>query len=202
MRFFPGGYLMSRRKRRRGKADAPLGPIAAWERAVALDEQQSRLRVITPEQAAKGTYQGHGRRYVNRGGTPVARWVAAGRISDAQALAIQLCLRLWAVAGVSQRTTATYGERLPPGGHMSEAQALREIEARKDLRRIEGYVPARYWEVFENVCRFDEPAGIAGSRLGECDKAAEVAARTIVCFVADVIAMKERLLPTTRIRVA
>lgn len=180
---------------------SPLGPIATYQRGQELAEQQSALAVITPEQRAKGTYEGDGRRIVNRGGTPVARWLREGKLSPTQSLAIDTCNRLWALVGTEGRTTASYGERLAVSAN-EERRAITLIEAREDLYRIQDYVPKPYWHVFENVCRFGEPAGIAGSKLGFGGRAAIERAHTIVCMVADTIAMREGLVPVVRILVA
>jgi hypothetical protein len=67
------------------------------------------------------------------------------------------------------------------------------VEARIDLHRIRDYFHPTHWAIFENVIRFDEPAGIAGSKLGRASGRAEQAALNCVCMVADVIAWKERL---------
>ncbi len=123
---------------------------------------------------------------------PVERWYRAKRLSDTQMSAIALMRHLWAIAGLSQSVTANYGERIPGSGNV-EMRAMCEIEARKDLHRIQDYVPATYWGIFENVVRHGEPAGVAGSRLGFGDRTSDARAHTIVCFVADVICMKERL---------
>lgn len=177
------------------------GPLQRHIDNQSLAQQQADLDIITPQQRAKGTYAGDGRRIINRGGTPIMRWIDAGKLSETQALAIQTCYRLWALTGLEQRTTANYGERIPGAGD-NDARAAVEIEAREDLHRIQGYIPAPYWAVFENVCRFDEPAGVAGSRLGFGNRSAEDRAHTTVCFVADLIAMRERLLPVSRILAA
>lgn len=177
------------------------GPL---QRAVDADQaraEQSNLDVITPEQRAKGTYVGE-RRIVNAGGTPIMRWIAADKISDTQALAIQTCYRLWALVGTERRTTASYGERIASSLDHEDRMATTKIEAREDLYRIQEYVPKAWWQVFENVCRFDEPAGVAGSRLGFGSRSAQDRAHTVVCMVADIIAMNERLIPVSYIRVA
>ena len=206
---------MSRVKIKRAKqriaqaaAKPPLPPIAAFERARAVADEQSRLDIITPEQRAKGCYT-DGNRPVNRGGTPVARWVAAGKLSETQALAIALCYRLWDLTGVKQRTTASYDDLIKGGIDNVDYRAVTEIEAKEDLARITGYFRApmnQWWALFENVCRFDEPAGVAGSRLANCiGKSADTAERRaylIVCEVSDTIAMKERLIPNVRILAA
>lgn len=185
---------------RKARQAKQLPPVAAFEHAVRVAAIQSRLDIITPEQRAKGTYDGE-RRIVNTGGTPVMRWIKAGKINETQALAIQLCYRLWDLAGIRQRTTANYGEQIGGEGDPVEWRAVTEIEARENLHRVQDYFPGAlkgYWSVFENVCRHDEPAGVAGSRLGFGARSAEDRAHTIVCFVADVIAMNERLIPNVR----
>lgn len=128
---------------------------------------------------------------VNRGGTPVARWKAAQLLSASQVAAIDHCERLW--SQLTGKSLVMDIERVPGAGTGS---GWAEQEALDDLRRIKGYFPAKYWLVFENVCRFDEPAGFAGSGLTAVRAEQAASARTTVMFVADVIAMKERLTNT------
>lgn len=160
-----------------------------------------KLDEPTREQIAHGGYE---RAFVTHAETatvttafraahdPVERWERDGRLSDTQLLAIALLRRLWRLAGLSQRVTANYGERIPGQGN-AEHRAVNEIEARQDLHRIQDYIPRPYWQIWENVVRHGEPAGVAGSRLGFGGRSADARAHTIVCFVADVICMKERL---------
>lgn len=164
-------------------------------------EKIEELDAPTPEQLARGGYHREFLTHADKGTTttvhiaahePVERWHRAKRLSDSQMLAIALLRRLWRLAGLSQKVTATYGERTPGFGNV-EARAHSEIEARKDLHRIQGYIPRTYWDVWENVVRHGEPAGVVGSRLGFGDRSGDVRAHTIVCFVADVICMKEKL---------
>lgn len=126
---------------------------------------------------------------------PVERWERAGRLSYTQMAAIGFMRLLWDRAGISQRVTASYGERIPGGGN-EERRAAIEIDARKDLHRVQEYFPGKtqdYYRVFENVVRHGEPAGVVGSRLGFGGRSGADRAHTIVCFVADIISMKERL---------
>lgn len=160
----------------------------------------------TPEQLAKGGYEyvnvphpdGGNRQahlMVNRGGTPVARWKASDQLSSSQIAAIDHCTRLWQLAGTQSRVTGSYGERIASSG-TSEYAAVIEIDARRTLHRIIDYFPGplrAYWECFENVCRHDMPAGVAGSSLSKSTRTADARAFTVVCFVADTIAFKERL---------
>lgn len=156
----------------------------------------------TPEQLAQGGYE---RKFVTHVETatvttahvsahsPVARWKKAGRLSDSQIAAIALCEALWAKCGLRQKLTSTYGERLPMGCD-NEWLAVHEIQARKDLARIEGHVPAHMWETWENVVRFDEDSGTAGAALGfKGSKATMAAVLTVVRCVADIIVREERL---------
>lgn len=127
---------------------------------------------------------------LNRGGTPLARWRSAGLITDHQNAAIDHCIRLWQLSDTSGRLVANLDRTVfgcPGDGNMAE------IEARADLARIKGYIPRKYYDVFENCIRFDEPAGVAGSKLAEDDVTRRTMARTIVGFVADIIFERERL---------
>lgn len=164
------------------------GPLQRAYDAERVAQEQSGLDVITPEQRAKGTYTGL-RQIVNNH-DPVERWKASGKLSQPQQVVIEMCQRLWRLAGLEQRVTASYGERTAASvGY--ELRAITEIEAREDLHRIQDYVPRPYWSVFEACCRHGEPAGVAGSRLGFGDRSAQDRAHMVVCLVADVIAMRE-----------
>lgn len=163
------------------------------------------LQTPTPEQLANGKYA---RRFVNHVESnteamvhvsrhhPVERWKAADRLEAHQVAAIELCQSLWNIAGLPIRVTASYGERIPVTGS-SERLSNEQIDARNRLYRIRDYFAGldKWWDVFENVCRFGESAGVAGTSLsqGGSNRAAEERAHTVVCFVADIIAQNERL---------
>jgi hypothetical protein len=74
-------------------------------------------------------------------------------------------------------------------------QHARDIadDAIDQMAEIKSDIPAQYWAVFEAVCRDGEPAGVAGSSLATNARSSIDAARTVVCFVADIIAMRYRL---------
>lgn len=177
-----------------------------WRSRLARQREvaEAKKRGPTPEAVAHGDYveatvldpSGETRNLakvsINRGGTPVARWQAQKRLSDTQELAIAYCLRLWEIAGYKVRVTASYGEKLAGSGD-ADRRATCEIDARAGLHRIQDYIPKPYWSVFEAVVRFDEPAGVAGSSLANSTRNAKHTAYLAVCFVADLIAMKERL---------
>lgn len=127
--------------------------------------------------------------------SPLTMWRAQGMLTETQEAAIGYCLRLWEFLPPMPATTAQYGERIPSNdsGQESEAAVNAWLDAIAGLRRIEGYIPRSYWQVFENCLRFDMPAGVAGSDLGFTGRSGRTKAHLIVCFVADIISMKENL---------
>lgn len=142
--------------------------------------------------AQHGDYRRHLRFTQNRGGTAIARWKAAGYLSESQEAGILHCQNLWArlrEANVVANLNGNGGS----GKRGLEAWTEHQIDSLVELGRIAADFPPVYWDVFENVCRHDLPAGVAGSRLSNVRKSAEISARQVVCFIADLIAMRERL---------
>lgn len=193
--------------RRKADPNARQQDETYWQHTSRIARQKAEARdreqpLVTPEAMQHGNYE---RRFVmnvetgtkadtvvNRGGDPVSRWEASGRLSDNQVVAIAHMQRIWRLAGLEQRVTANYGERIGGMGN-SERNCLNEIEARDDLHRIKGEYPPAYFNVFENVCRFGHAAGAAGEALGYGSRSAETRAHQIVCFIADMIFDRERL---------
>lgn len=132
--------------------------------------------------------------YRNTGHDPVARWLASDKLDQRQKAAIDTVRRLWDIVGIRQKITASYGERTGNGGCV-ELRANLVLDAMKDLERIEGYFIGlrQWWSVFEQVCRFGEPAGQAGMAVGYAPKTAQTRALTTVQFIADIIADRERI---------
>lgn len=163
-----------------------------------LEVRARELRVIAANEveplvnefaAANGDYVGEGNKTKrNRGGTPIARWKADNLLSETQCLAIDYSIRLWERAGrfsnLTQDLMRVTGQ--PPSSGWSQQEALDELADFKDR------IPRKHWEVYENVCRFDMPAGTAGSMLANNSRSAIDAARVCVCFVAELIAMWKR----------
>ncbi|NIJ07219.1 hypothetical protein FHS31_000815 [Sphingomonas vulcanisoli] len=131
-----------------------------------------------------GLYERDGHRgTINRGGTPIARWRQAGVLDERQCAAIDYCIRLWERAG---RHTGLVMDLLkivgqPPSSGWSQQEALDE------LSWLKGKIGSPWWDVFENVCRWDEPAGRAGSKLATNKRSSVDAAQLCVRFVADLI---------------
>lgn len=190
----------------KGKNIKTLAELAKSVKARKLANQRQRtarqiaaaandpLDATVNQFAAKhGDYDRNGRHVVNRGGTAVDRWKRDGQLSDTQMAAILHMRRLWDLTESSTRLVANFDRTVfgcPGNGNDAE------IEARSDLHRIIDifrHPLDEYYRVFENVCRFDEPAGKAGSRLSRNNRDSVTAARLIVCMVADTIYQRERL---------
>lgn len=165
----------------------------------------------TPEQLAKGDYRevvvekgkGHVRNVTalkNRGGTAVERWFARGDLSRGQAEAIALYARAWRLRYEFRGHTAMSWSLAPGprGGTISFEELVSDQHGAKQLLdHLDSVVffafPLHYFEVWKRVVIEDEAAGVAGSRLGFTSKQAESAAKSIVLFIADMIATDMRL---------
>lgn len=133
----------------------------------------------------------------NRGGTTVERWLASSSLTSGQAEAIALYARSWRLWIGEQRVTANWSLTATIRGMDAGAWVPSRIEAKAMLEHLDECVfkamPAAYVDVWKNVVIFDEAAGVAGSRLGYKNARAEAAAKTIVLFIADIIATVMRL---------
>lgn len=139
--------------------------------------------------AQHGDYERNLRFVVNRGGTAIDRWIKAELLTEGQQAGIRHCQNLWAVLRAPKLVAVMDATR----GGDTDGFNVRQIDALNEIHRISSEYPFDYWQVFENVCRHDLPAGVAGSRLSNRKRSAVDAARMIVCFIADMIATKERL---------
>lgn len=169
-------------------AGKPKGPMQqALDRAM-LEEATAPL--VNRFAANHGDYDRNLRFVANRGGTAIDRWKRDGNLSDSQQAGILHCQSLWAKMRMP-RVVVDF-EREVRGGD-NEGWTHRQLDALDELHRISSEFPHDYWNVFENVCRHDLPAGVAGSRLANTKRSAETAARLIVALIADLISMRERL---------
>lgn len=180
------------------------------EKALARDEATVIDMVVTKEAQAHGKYElvdhklfetvkdgkvvtSSIRVVRNRGGTTLDRWHAGGRFDQRQWIAILFFQAAYAKAFGTQRVTAN----LEPVIRGGAADALEyftrsQIAAKISLDLIDEFVlfplGLDRQNVFTNVVLHDEPAGIAGGRLGYKNKPAEVAALDCVRLVSSMIA--------------
>ena len=171
---------------RRATNRKPKGPLQALHDREQLEELAAPLVNRFAEQ--HGDFSRNLRFVANNGSTTIDRWKASKSLSDSQQAAILHCQRMWAKLG-SQSLVVDF-ERVRGLGH---GDGYSQHEAFAEIARIESAFPRDYWAVFEGVCRHDLPAGVAGSRMATNKRSSIDAARIIVCFVADLIAMRERL---------
>lgn len=128
---------------------------------------------------------------INRGGTAVERWIANDRnelFAEGQQRAIRYTQGLWARADGQLRATDHTRDIVD-----EHIDGMSQQEALDELSRLKVRVPRRFWDVYENVCRFDEEAGVAGSRIASNSRSAVDAAKTTVAFTASLIAQWRRL---------
>lgn len=128
---------------------------------------------------------------VNRGGTAVERWIAndkVGLFEEGQQRAIRYTQGLWVRADGNLRAVDTTRDIVD-----EHIDGLSQQEALDELCWLKERLPRNHWEVYENVCRFDEEAGVAGSRLASNSRSAIDAAKTSVAFTSSLIAMWRRL---------
>lgn len=133
----------------------------------------------------------------NMGGSPVERWAARSKLDERQIQAVLFYQDAFRkVFGEGPRMSASYSPVIIRGLRASvELWAGSTIAAREALRLLDQEVffrlPMDHFPVWQNVVIWDEPAGIAGSRLGFCHKPAEAVAleivRTMASMVADIV---------------
>jgi hypothetical protein len=115
----------------------------------------------------------------------VDRWLAEGGpgFDEPQRRAIDHCRSLWERLG-SASLVANYDGV----GGGSDGDGWTQQEAFSQLAEYQGEIPFAYWQVFENVCRWDMAAGQAGSHLARSRPSQIAAAKQCVGFVASLVA--------------
>ena len=175
----------SRRRFRISKAPAaPKDPLV--NEFAAAHGHYEKATVVDLDGALGGKRMSMVKVMLNRGGTAVDRWIAndkAGIFQEPQQQAIRYCRNLWhrAEGGLTAVDLTSDKVDAPLGWAQHEALA--------ELSRFKDRIPRPYWEVFENVCRFDEEAGSAGSRLASNSRSSIDAAKITVAFTASLISM-------------
>jgi hypothetical protein len=174
----------------------------------ATDPARVRRERASIEQAANSDIERINGVDRNNAVSPIVAWRAKNMLEESHEAAIAYCFRLWDTLSKEPRTTANYGEQTSKSHEAGDSGSmiLRRMEAQEDLERIygkrdeygsvvkDGYIPTKWWRIFENCVRFDEPTGHLGSKVHGGTKTARAKAHVAVCMVADVIAMREGLL--------
>jgi hypothetical protein len=121
----------------------------------------------------------------------VDRWFAEGGMGfeEPQKRAVDHVRRLWHAIGGQGRLVANLGS--PGGGSGPRRRFWEHADVVAQLAEYQRDVPADYWQVFENVIRFDMPAGRAGSHLDRHAASRIAAARAVVGLVASTIARRQ-----------
>jgi hypothetical protein len=169
--------------------------------------QKAQERAVSPFTAQHGDYrpaivvdltgelsgkrQSMVRLLVNRSVSTVDKWLFDGGpgFEAPEAAAIAHVRRLWKVVGSGSRLTGRYDPSAlirSTGSRVADQEAYRS--ALLTLGAYQEQFPARIWEAFENVVRWDEPAGVAGSRMANHPAERRAHAKASVGFVASKIA--------------
>lgn len=179
--------LSARMKRRAAMADAeaPLVNPFAAAHGIYRDVE------IVDDAGFIGKRRRGDRVLRNVGATIVDRWLEEGGsgFEEPQRRAIDHCRALWR-RSVPMGSTVANLDRVRGGDKGPSIASIQEA-----LSELAGYarkVPNGYWSIFENCVRHGEPAGTAGSSLADNAPQRIAAARTVVGFVASLIAMWER----------
>jgi hypothetical protein len=172
-------------------------------RDVARDKSEP---LVSEHTEKHGLYIGEGMAKRNVNVSPFTAWRGQNALTETQQAAIHYCIRLWSTHPPMAATTGGYGERI--GGSSSSFESDRMVnaylDAKEDLRRIcggigkngeyrSGYIPSAYWGVFESLMRFDVAIDVVSLQQGFSQRAGPSRCLQIVCFIADIIADKERL---------
>jgi hypothetical protein len=128
----------------------------------------------------------------NLGGTPVERWHARGKLDERQMAAILFYQERLAHVSASRASPPTIVRHHRNAKGAVEIYAGSRIAAKESLRLLDQEVffrePVEHFQVWQNVVIWDEPAGVAGGRIGFCHKPAEAVAQVIVAGLAHKIA--------------
>jgi hypothetical protein len=182
----------TRRVHRPMKTEAQL--VEEMAERIGVPREQRRYLVRHQQVDLSGENGEKGENIVvlmNRGGTAVERWILSDRLgmfAEGEQRAIRYTQGLWVRAEGRLRAvdpTRDVVDEMIDG--MSQQEALDELDRLKDR------VPRPFWDCYENVCRFDEEAGVAGSKLATNSRSAIDAAKTTVAFTASLIAQWRRL---------
>lgn len=193
---------MSRRKRKSAKAKAMTAEqleqvqLVAKAREAGIPEHRiasghlGMSKVVDLDGSLGGKRNSIVPVIINRGGTAVERWInndRQGLFGESEQRAIRYCQNLWERAEGNMRAVD------PSADFVDGPLGWAQQEAMVELKKIEERVPRPYWSCFENVVRFDEEAGTAGSSLANNNRSAIDAAKTTVAFTASLVAMWRRL---------
>ncbi len=123
----------------------------------------------------------------NMAGNKVEEWLFIGGpgFDEPQRAAYEHCRALWEKVGKS-RLTANYDQE---PRHNSNGAGWTQQEAMTQLAGYQAKIPHPYWDIFENVVRFDSPVGVAGSELATNTPQQIASARTVVGLVLSMVAM-------------
>lgn len=129
--------------------------------------EAAKQPLVSKEAATHGDYQDgwtemDGRRTavkINRGGSTIQRWLNQSHcniLGDSERAAIRYCQKLWGRLDYHSPVIVFVD---------NGADGTAEHEALAELATFKRKLPRRYWEHFENVCRFEHPSESRHSKV-------------------------------------
>lgn len=193
-----------------GKGSARADPNARrqgenylqWTSRIARQKQETRDRsepIVPVEAQRHGDYQDEFVTDVdtntkvqtkrNQVSSIVDKWFREGGVGfDGGAkAAVERCVALWELRPVIGHLCATYGPLMPSGGFSGHES---HMDLRDELDEFKSWFHPGHWAVYENVVRWGQPAGLAGSSMADNAPQAIASAKAVVGMVASFIAMR------------
>lgn len=163
---------------KRKKKPDPIMPLDGPTEAQMQNGSYDREVTIHAESGARATVH-------RNNSNALERWIKEGGIGFEKGAVdvIRACQFYWSRLK-GPKLCASYGERLPRG----VSDGVGEMEALDELRHLSRNIPVPYWRTFEMVCRFNEPAGYAGSSFASNSPQQIQSTKVIVGMVASFIA--------------
>ncbi len=155
-------------------------------------EQVDTTPIVNEFAAAQGDYRQLGKfgdarhAMINRGGSAIERWLnedGSVAFNDGAKAAVRYCQSLW--QRIDRKGPPDLSGIRVPGNGQGEHDALAALASMK--KRF----PTKYWDCFENVCRFELDAVHSGRPMASNTRSASDAAKQCTAFVASMIAQWE-----------
>lgn len=141
-----------------------------WQSRLAAQRdlaESAKQPLVTPEAAANGNYEEgwteidgvRARVVINRGGSTIQRWFnlpVDDILGDSERAAIRYCQGLWARLDHRQPSIIIVD---------NGRDGVSEHEALAELATLKLKLPRRFWDTFENICRFEMNASSRHAKI-------------------------------------
>lgn len=172
---------MARKRGKKMRAPVEKEPLVNGFAANHGDYRESTVVDLSNELG--GGRQKTYRVLLNRGGSALERWIHeqdSKLFGRPQIEAIRHCQRLW--GRIDYQSSIMNSTGIPSTGES-------EQDARDELNDYAKRLHPNWWSCYENVVRWEMPAGVAGAQMANNSRTQVEAAKLATAFVASMIAM-------------